>query len=183
MNSKMIVVLALAATSAACGDPSRSAAIAVLGGEQAGFPPNELHRPGQPCVLCHSETGGAEPVLSLGGTLFVEPSPTELYAVADFSVFVFDSEGQAAEMKSNACGNFFIEKKTFNPVFPLRTEIRDSEGKTLNVMNSRIAREGSCNNCHVYPRSPFSPGVIRVFADPIPDPPNNCPSPSFPPRP
>ena len=57
-----------------CGDPVRDEQIEALGEEQPEFPPSAIHRPGQPCVLCHSQYGGAEPEMSMGGTLFFKPA-------------------------------------------------------------------------------------------------------------
>lgn len=178
----------------ACGDPLNDGKIAELGDEQEGFPPSDVHRPGQPCVLCHSEYGGAEPELSIGGTLFLEPTGGDLpVPVEGYTIRIIDSASQIVNLVSNRCGNFFIEKSAFNPAYPLRAELfGPSTGdatKTvqLTVMSTRIGRDGSCGSCHSHPASPFSPGVVYLPAallNPevvLPDP-ATCPLPRFAPQ-
>src|SRR5450432_160855 len=42
-----------------CGDPVHDTAVSALGPEAPGVPKGPLHRPGQPCVLCHGPQGSA----------------------------------------------------------------------------------------------------------------------------
>ena len=49
-----IASVALAALATTCTlDPVQSEAVADLGGEAPGVAPGPLHRPGQPCLVCH----------------------------------------------------------------------------------------------------------------------------------
>ena len=186
MSMKHNVCLSLMLALTACGSPVREVNIEELGPEAEGFPPGPAHRPGQPCVLCHSETGGAEPVYSVAGTLFFESVKNGVTTLeltdSNFTIFVQDSEGvqQQIPVETDNCGNFFIEKSVFDPSFPLRTEIRNSDGTLLNRMNSRIGRDGSCGGCHVNPKGPFSPGPVYVSSnDPTPERADGCPLPQF----
>jgi hypothetical protein len=167
--SRRIIVSLIALAAVACSDPLRDENIALLGDEDPNFPPSEIHRPGQPCVACHSEYEGAEPIMSIGGTLFTDPSVNdgELILVPDHTIRIIDSEGKIIELRTNRCGNFFIARDTFDPAFPLRAELRgpgmeDNSTTPINAMASRIGREGSCGSCHAYPASSLSPGVVYV---------------------
>ncbi len=151
-----------------CGDPYRDPLIKALGDEDPNFPPGELHRPGQPCLACHSKYGGA-PELAVAGTLFNDPKAGATpFVVGGYTARITDSEGQARDLASNRCGNFFIRKSDWDPAYPLRAELYGPSPKNpqkvaqLNVMSSRIGRDGSCASCHIGARSPFSPGVVYV---------------------
>lgn len=183
---------ALASAVLGCGDPLKDRLIEELGEEQAGFGPSPEHRTGQPCVVCHSEYGGAEPELSIGGTLFVEPVPGEPLRLAPgYTVRIIDSTGQIVNLPSNRCGNFYIPKADFEPAYPLRAEVwgpspADPMRLTqLQVMSTRIGRDGSCGACHIHPASPETPGAVFIAQDTIdavgtevPDP-ATCPTPRF----
>lgn len=190
----MMRSLALLLLLCSCGDPLNDNQIAVLGDEQDGFPPSDIHRPGQPCVLCHSEYGGAEPELSIGGTLFLEPAGNEVpRPVAGYTIRIIDSASQIVNLVSNPCGNFYVTKADFDPAYPLRAElfgpsiVDADETVQLTVMSTRIGRDGSCGSCHSHPASVFSPGVVYLPAalqNPdveLPDP-ATCPLPRFAPQ-
>lgn len=182
MTARIFLLALLALTTCGCGSPLRGEDIDSLGEEQ-GEKPSEFHRPGQPCVLCHSAAGGVDPILSIGGTLFFESTDgteakEDLFPAAGFAVVVLDSEGKEHQMQSNDCGNFYVLEKDFKPVYPLATEIRNESGAVTNKMVSRIGRSGSCGSCHLEQKSPQSPGVIRV-ADAKPADKPNCPIPRF----
>ena len=169
---------------AGCEDPYLDNIIEELGEEQEGFAPSDVHRPGQPCLACHSEYEGAEPLLSFGGTLFAEPLTVDgdLILLSGYTIRLIDSEGTSRDLKTNRCGNFFINRDSFDPAFPVRAELFDAEGETqLVTMATRIGRDGSCGTCHINPAGPFSPGVVfvpNVFLE-NPQQPQGCPTPKF----
>lgn len=183
---------ALVGGAAGCGDPLKDGIIAELGEEQAGFAPSPEHRTGQPCLACHSEYGGAEPEMAVAGTLFAEPVDGEpLRAAPGFTVRIIDSTGQIVNMPSNRCGNFYISAAEFQPAYPLRAEVwgpspADPTRLTqLQVMSTRIGRDGSCGSCHIHPASPETPGTVFIAQDTldavgteVPDP-LSCPTPRF----
>lgn len=165
---KLALQLGVLMMAVGCGDPYRDRLIDGLPEEDPNFQPGELHRPGQPCLACHSAYGGA-PDFSLGGTLFSAAKPTETPTMlGGYTLRVYDSEGQSRDMLSNACGNFHIRRKDWDPAFPLRAELYQDNpaqpGKLiqLTIMSTRIAREGSCAGCHIGHPSPLSPGVVEV---------------------
>lgn len=184
---KHLRLLAVVGLLVGCSDSFLNDQIDALGPEADRFPPGEIHRPGAPCVLCHSEYHGAEPRMSIGGTLFVKPAEGEPYPAAGYTVRVVDSEGQQRDMVSNRCGNFYVRHSEFVPKYPMRTELLapDPEDPSRLLSNrpmaSRISRDGSCGSCHAHPASPFSPGVVFVVTAPdaVPPPPKNCPPPNY----
>ena len=61
-----------------CYDPVHDQEVAALGGEAPGVPQGPLHRPGQPCNVCHGGIGPANLRFSVAGTVYqysVSPSP------------------------------------------------------------------------------------------------------------
>ncbi|MEM9695457.1 MAG: hypothetical protein AAGA56_23130 [Myxococcota bacterium] len=158
-----------------CTDPLLDRRIEELGVEEVGFPPSAIHRRGQPCVRCHSDYEGANPEMSIGGTLFVTPEPGDptLLPAAGLTVRIIDSTGQIVDMPTNECGNFFERREDFEPAFPLRAEVWGPSAQNpaslvqIKVMSTRIARDGSCGSCHTEPLSPASPGAIFVDRDAI----------------
>src|SRR6185295_5603712 len=64
-----IAALFLAAAAGSCRyDPVPQGIIDDLGPEQGA--PSEMHRPGQPCLGCHSAYVGAQPQMAFGGTIY-----------------------------------------------------------------------------------------------------------------
>lgn len=179
-----------------CSDPLRDGKIEVLGEEEGAFPPNEIHRPGQPCVACHSVYEGAQPLISIGGTLFTDPDrddPDELglQLVPQHIIRLIDSEGTIKDLVTNRCGNFFVTQDEFDPAYPVRAELYgpgpDDTLIPIDVMASRIGRDGSCGACHAHPATSQSPGVVFVpdgRLDPEIELPKRsaCPTPRFAPE-
>jgi hypothetical protein len=143
-------------------DPVRDEAVAALGPEQEGVPPGPLHRPGQPCVLCHSPAGGAT-ALSLGGTVYRRNDATDGFGGAE--VLLVDGAGAKFRARTNCVGNFFVTPEQYTPTFPVWVTIR--YGDTATDMKSMIHRDGSCASCHSDPASPTSAGHVFVTSDPI----------------
>jgi hypothetical protein len=168
-----------------CGDGVRDALIDALGPEDTGFDPGPSHRPGQPCLACHSSYGGADPEMSVGGTLFSQPTDGQQpFLVANFNVYIIDSEGNRVFLQANECGNFFKAKDEFDPAFPLLAEVWDiAQTRPLAQMSSRIGRDGSCGTCHKYPANWDSPGVVFIPQGDLggaTEPPlGSCPQPRF----
>lgn len=140
---------------AGCGNPVTDDQIEAWGDELAEVPAGEHHRPGQPCVLCHSVAGGASPELVLGGTIFADQR--SFLPVEGAEVVVYDAVGDVYTMTSNCIGNFYLPNEGLIPQFPLAVEVRcpkyDAAGNKLETtkirsMNSWISRDGSCATCH-----------------------------------
>jgi len=141
-----------------CGNPSVDAKVELLGEENPAVEPGPFHRPGQPCVLCHSTYVGANPELSVGGTIF--GTSRKRLPVEAATVKLWDSTGDYYETTTNCIGNFQVEKEKWDPSFPLHVEIEyplpgEIDPKTglpqrkVANMGTRISRDGSCAGCHI----------------------------------
>lgn len=127
-------------------DPIPQAVIDGLPAEEG--TPSKLHRPGQPCLVCHSEYGGASPVLAIAGTIFKQDPMTGARVGAPFvKVDIRDSSGAPSRFAcTNDAGNFYIEAdKWAELTFPLKVQAGSL------FMESIIGREGSCAACHKLP--------------------------------
>ncbi len=186
---RLCVLAALLASAAGCGNPVTDNAIEAWGGELPDVPAGEHHRPGQPCVLCHSVAGGASPEMVLGGTVFADQQ--SFVPVEGAKVIVFDSVGDRFEMTTNCIGNFYLPRDDRAPLFPLAVEVHcptyDASGEKLEVekvvsMNSWISRDGSCATCHaltgVSDRSTgwvYCNGPDEIASNPYPPVSDDCP--------
>jgi hypothetical protein len=183
------MALGFAFSLGACGNPVVDNAIEEWGGEVEGVPPSEHHRPGQPCVLCHSVAGGADPRMALGGTVFADQR--SFLPVEGVRVFVYDAVGDVYEMETNCIGNFYLEYADPVPQYPLAVEIHcptysadgtPREDVKVVSMNSWISRDGSCASCHSLRGTDAGstgwifcndPGAIET--NPYPEVPASCP--------
>jgi hypothetical protein len=148
-------VLALASFATCSLDPTHDEAIADLGPEAPGVPPGPLHRPGQPCLVCH-DGSTASPAMSVGGTVTaVLGSSSPLGGAA---VELTAENGSTWTATTNAAGNFFVEASAWAPVYPLRAAV--AFGGLTSTMSTLIGRDGSCAACHVDPPSRISAGVV-----------------------
>ncbi len=149
-------------------DPIPQAIIDDLGPEQG--TPSATHRPGQPCLVCHSNYEGAAPAFAVAGTVFTTLADGSLVPAVGVKVIISDSVASLRKACTNAAGNFFVKREDWVDItFPLNAQ-SGSRG-----MSSLIGRDGSCASCHTLPdetsEDPVtgagrrSPGVI--LADPL----------------
>jgi len=179
---------------AACGDPARSDAIDKLGDEAPGVPAGPLHRPGQPCVLCHDGNGPGSMVLAFGGTVYqsFETKVPMVGAIVHFR----DSIGKDYRTATNCAGNFFIADGDYEPNWPVFVKVEyaltvnlptgpltqllapamtspmyETDGSTVSGLRDR-----SCANCHSDPASTTSVGHVYVAPQnsTVPFPPVAC---------
>jgi len=154
--SSMLAVVTIACAFGSC-DPVREDAIAALGGETPGVPPGPLHRPGQPCLLCHDGAQGDPAALSIAGTVYAGGNTLEPEVGA--TVMLQSADGTSATATTNAAGNFFLTPDTYAPDYPVHvTSI--TQGNASVTMHSHIGRNGSCAGCHSDPAGPSSPGHV-----------------------
>jgi hypothetical protein len=151
---KLLVLLLLTS----CTDPVRDAEITKLGPEVPGVPVGAEHRPGQPCLVCHSEGGPASSkAFAMAGTVYATNEPGAEGAEG-ITIGLVDSTGgaPAAFPSTGPSGNFYIPIADW-PIgklkFPVRVALYKEDdngglGAPLIVMKSLIGREGSCNYCH-----------------------------------
>lgn len=163
MLAGAVVALAASGASACRYDPVPQELIDSLGEEPGEPGPN--HRPGSPCLACHSTYEGATP-LAIGGTVFSANNGL-LTPETGVLIEVADSTGGTRRACSNAAGNFFITKDAWPDIaFPLSVKVNGTR------MRSLIGRDGSCASCHKLPEegsspdgeSHESPGVVLVNA-------------------
>ena len=159
-------VAVLGGVLAACSsDPTESALIKSLGPEQPGVDQGEYHRAGQPCLVCHQESGPAHSVFAVAGTIFWGKPEDKAVGVENVEVRIVDATGSTRIAKTNCVGNFIIDKvqvrndvAPWDPQFPLKVAI--SKGGVDRGMSSLIHRDGSCAGCHRIPAGLDSVGHI-----------------------
>jgi hypothetical protein len=147
-----IVTALIAAASVSCTDPVRDQQIAALGDETEGGPGPD-HRPGQPCLLCHSDGGPASSKpFAIAGTIYASSKPG---ADGEEDIFVQFKDARGHEplvpAQSGPSGNFYVPLSDWpNIAFPIRVGLYKVNVDTppVAVMKSLINREGSCNYCH-----------------------------------
>lgn len=128
-----------------CGtDPVHDRAVEELGAEDPRVPPGPLHRPGQPCGVCHGGAGPAKGTFILSGTIFATSGSGEVLPAA--TVRFIDWVGAQGSTVTNCAGNFFVRTDGPAPKWPLW--LRVEQNGIVADMQSAIFREGSCNTCH-----------------------------------
>jgi hypothetical protein len=152
--------LALTAAVVAC-DPVHQNEIDALGGNAPGVRNGPLHRPGQPCLVCHDGDIGDPKEFSVAGTVFQRPSDRE--PVDGAQVTLTGSDGTTFEAVTNAAGNFYVQPSQWTPTFPMRTSVV-WQGEQV-AMHTNVGRDGSCASCHVDPAGPSSPGHVYLMLD------------------
>lgn len=141
-------------------------ALALAGcGEVASSPGTTSHRPGDPCLSCHGQSGIAEPVLSIGGTVHsTSTADKESQGIAGVTLTVTDASGVTLDVVTDDAGNFY----TAEPLeAPLQVAV-SSDGGTIAMPVP--APSANCNTCH---RSPGANaralGWIRPVRETGPD--------------
>lgn len=149
----MVAAVLIATASSSCVDPTHASGVDELGPEAPGVPEGPLHRPGQPCLACHDGRGPGESELSIGGTIYA--ARTESAPLAGAQVTIQDATGARRVVTTNEAGNFYIEKKSWAPAYPLF--VRIDFGDEKKVMQTRIGQNGGCAFCHYGPRPKGDP--------------------------
>jgi hypothetical protein len=145
-----------------CYDPVHDQEVAALGGEAPGVPQGPLHRPGQPCNVCHGGIGPASLRFSVAGTVYLYSAGSPPPAVGA-QVQLQDSTGSAWHATTNTAGNFFVVQSDWAPTYPLSVPaVVDSTGKTNVFMSTLDNREGSCAACHGLTGGPNSAGPVYL---------------------
>jgi hypothetical protein len=139
---KRLLLLVLAA----CSDPVHERMVTALGPEPNGGTPSALHRPGQPCLVCHGGDGPAEGRLVFGGTIYTTPSGPALVGAL---VTMTDARGRVFRAPTNLAGNFYVSEGT--PEYPVRVSL---DYLDIRQSMSTFANEGSCATCHSVPGGP-----------------------------
>lgn len=156
----LAVLLAFAVP--ACFDPVHDERVAALGPEAPGVEEGELHRPGQPCTVCHGDKGPGSPSFGIGGTVFKTDSRQTPLAGA--AVRLSDEHLRTLVLTTNEAGNFYAESDEFPLSFPLWVSI-DWRGRSVDMVTP-VFRAGSCAECHADPAGPASVGHVYFEVQP-----------------
>lgn len=156
----------LAALTSACADPLWQQQVSALGPEQPPILAGPLHRPGQPCLLCHGAAGLA-PSFVAAGTVYRDPHGD--VPASGVEVVLIDARRQRYRAHSNCVGNFWVSPSEFQPVMPLWVSLRYRAGQQtwLVDMESPMHRDGDCGACHRAPKGPSSAGPVFLVEDPV----------------
>jgi hypothetical protein len=158
-----VLVLVLAAITGCETDPVLSDETAALAGNAPGVRNGPLHRPGEPCLLCHDGSLGDPPAFSVAGTVFTDQTGTT--GQDGVTVTMTDSTGvQFSAAPTNTAGNFYVTPDEWTPTFPLVNVSILLTGQPSVSMTSEVGRSGSCATCHVGARGPASAGVVYLTA-------------------
>jgi hypothetical protein len=163
----LMVRCALIATVSAC-DPVHDDAIAALGPEAAGVRRGPLHRPGQPCLLCHDGAVGDPQRFTVAGTVYDTPSAQ--VASVRASVVLVDANAVRFQVLTNAAGNFYATPSEYDPTFPIQAAVTGPAGQTAPMQtliegNGTVEPNGGCASCHFDPSGRNSPGHLCVTLD------------------
>jgi hypothetical protein len=143
----------------ACSDPVHDNEVAALGPEDANGPGPD-HRPGQPCLVCHSHGGAASSkAFAVAGTIY-ETADAKSKGCNNATVQFVDARGAAPAQipTTTTSGNFHVLLTDWpDMAFPLRVALyKDETSEPQEKMQTFIGREGSCNFCH----KPFPTGDV-----------------------
>jgi hypothetical protein len=151
---RFVVVIGVVA---ACSlDPVHDHAVADLGPEAPDVGRGPLHRPNQPCLVCHGGSGPAKSIFSAAGTVY--QLPTDLTPLEGASVHLLDVLGRPYVATTNAAGNFYVEKGAWDPTYPIHVTVSMADVTT--EMSTNIGQDGSCASCHVDPVTRISAGHV-----------------------
>jgi hypothetical protein len=142
-------------------DPVHGEAVDALGGEAPGVRRGPLHRPGQPCLVCHDGALGDPEAFSVAGTIYVDA--TDLEPAAGATVHVVGVHGAESSATTNAAGNFYLTPREYTPAYPMKVDV--SYGAIVVKMTSNVGRDGSCAGCHTDPAGTMSPGHVYIPPD------------------
>jgi hypothetical protein len=158
----------VALLAAAACDPVHDDAIAALGPEAPGVRRGPLHRPGQPCLVCHDGAIGDPQRFTVAGTVY-ETSGANVAAVGA-EVDLVDARGSSIALQTNAAGNFYATPSTYDPTYPIQVTVRGPGGESLRMQtliegNGTVEPNGACASCHFDPPGPSSPGHVCLALD------------------
>jgi hypothetical protein len=157
MNAlRSLLALGLASSLAAvagCGNPVHDDAVAALGGEEPGVPRGPLHRPGQPCLVCHASDGPGAPQFATAGTVFQDSMNVFPHAIpmVGATVTFTDANNLVSQVETNCAGNFYVLHDDWvaaGVAFPIHMSV--AWQSTSSTMISHMGKETSCATCHVY---------------------------------
>jgi hypothetical protein len=149
-------------------DPVHDDAIAALGPEAPGVRRGPLHRPGQPCLLCHDGATGDPQRFTIAGTVFETQGAR--VAADGATVALLDANGSGTQLTTNAAGNFYATPSQYDPTFPIQVTVEGAGGQTVHMEtliagNGTVEPNGACASCHFDPAGANSPGHLCLALD------------------
>jgi hypothetical protein len=159
---RLLGLVLVASAFAACGDPVHDNGVKALGGETNGVGPGPLHRPGQPCLVCHGGAGPGSPEFAVAGTVFKTLDGRDFLPGAD--VTLTDTAGREVTLRTNQNGNYYIPAEQWTVAYPMHVKVT-YKGKVAE-MKTHVGRDGACATCHVDPVSQSTVGHVYLVADP-----------------
>lgn len=163
-----VSAVALTVALAACVDESHELQVQALGGEAPGVSPGPLHRPGQPCLVCHGSEGPSSHSFAIAGTVYATQGQTA--PDPGVQVFLEDSTGSIVSINTNEAGNFYIPTGEWSPLYPIWVPQIQMGQSMPQSMQTHVARAGSCADCHTLTASATSPGPVYMNAASSPAP-------------
>jgi hypothetical protein len=161
-STASFLIAAICASLPAC-DPVSDNAIAALGPEAPGVRRGPLHRPGQPCLLCHDGALGDPQRFTVAGTIF--ETAGALVAAGNVNVALTDARGIQISLTTNAAGNFYVTPSQYDPSFPLQVSVAGVPMLTLIEGNGTVEPNGGCASCHFDPAGRSTPGHVCLRLD------------------
>jgi hypothetical protein len=150
---------------ACCVNETHELAVQALGGEAPGVSRGPLHRPGQPCLVCHGVDGPASKRFVVAGTIYAEQGTTNPAPGAQ--AVIEDINGSVFAATANEAGNFYVTPDEWAPTFPAQVQV--VQGANNQPMLTHIGRDGSCADCHTQSPGPDSAGPVYTIAAPLPE--------------
>jgi hypothetical protein len=146
---------------AGCTDPLHEQQVQALGPEDPSVSKGPLHRPGQPCLVCHGALGPASGMFVMAGTVYALPDSN--VPAPNTQVTVEDVRGSTFTATTNAAGNFFITPDQWSIDFPAQvSHVIQGTLESPKMFPSLINRDGSCADCHGLQVGPTSPGRVYL---------------------
>jgi hypothetical protein len=149
-------------------DPVHDDAIAALGPEAPGVRRGPLHRPGQPCLLCHDGAIGDPQRFTVAGTVY--QTLGQKIASVGASVVLTDANASSIELRTNGAGNFYTTPSQYDPTFPIQVAVQRPGGELVRMQtlvqgNGTVEPNGGCAGCHFDPPGSKSPGRVCITLD------------------
>ena len=142
------------------------------------------HRPGQPCLLCHTDNIQLSllPAWEVAGTVYGRIDDPEEAGLQGVEVLITDDTGFEITALTNRAGNFIVAVDTGVNAprvddegvlaipreleFPLSVKIR--RGADEQEMTTKIWRNGGCAHCHGPEPGAESVGRVYLFDEVTP---------------
>lgn len=156
---RLVAPLLCALAAVACGNPVQDNLIKSLGPEDPHVRRGPLHRPGQPCLACHSPAGHRSPYFSVAGTVY-QTQERNSPPARDVIVELTDAKKRTYKVATNCAGNFYVQQADYRPVYPMHVTMHyaGADAPMITVVN----RDGSCATCHADPQSWQSAGHVYM---------------------